>query len=128
NAFDAKSRVNTFVHVNNLSEHTSNGVLLCINGTGILNSWLRKNTRAKGGPYDYTEMNELTRQVPIGSEGLTVLPFGNGAERILENRSIGASIHGLDLNRHDQAHLFRAAQEGIVFSLKYGFDILKEMG
>lgn len=128
NAYDKASRVNTFIHVNNTREHPTNGVLLCVNGTGILNSWLRKNMRAKGSLYDYSEMNELTGLVPVGSEGLTVLPFGNGAERIFGNRAIDASFHGLDFNRHGQAHLFRAAQEGIVFALKYGFDILQEMG
>lgn len=128
NAFDPQSRVNTFIHVNNAAKQTSNGVLLCINGTGILNSWLRKNTKANSDPYDYTNMNKLASQAPIGSEGLTVLPFGNGAERILENKTVEASFHGLNFNRHGQAHIFRAAQEGIVFALKYGFDILQDIG
>jgi xylulokinase len=127
-AFDPKSRVNTFIHVNNSAQQTSNGVLLCINGTGILNSWLRKNTKANGDAYDYAVMNTLAAQAPIGAEGLSVLPFGNGAERILENKGIEASFHGLNFNRHGQAHMFRAAQEGIVFALKYGFDILQGMG
>lgn len=128
NAFDPKSRVNTFIHVNNTPQQISNGVLLCINGTGILNSWLRKNTKAGTDPYDYSHMNKLAAEAPIGSEGLTVLPFGNGAERILENKSVEASFHGLNFNRHSQAHIFRASQEGIVFALKYGFDILQGMG
>jgi xylulokinase len=128
NAFDAKSRVNTFIHVNNSARQTTNGVLLCINGTGILNSWLRKNTKAGSDPYDYASMNRLAAQAPIGAEGLTVLPFGNGAERILENKTVDASFQGLNFNRHGQAHIFRAAQEGIVFALKYGFDILQNMG
>lgn len=127
NAFDPKSRVNTFVHVNNRPEKRSNGVLLCINGTGILNSWLRKNIRGAGAPLDYEQMNRLASSLRIGSEGLTMLPFGNGAERILENRTVNASVHGLDFNHHTQAHLFRAAQEGIVFALRYGFDILQDM-
>lgn len=128
NAFDPRSRVNTFIHVNNTPNQTSNGVLLCVNGTGILNSWLRKNAKSHSEPYDYDYMNNLASQAPIGSEGLTVLPFGNGAERILENKSMEASFHGLNFNRHGQAHIFRAAQEGIVFALKYGFDILQGMG
>jgi xylulokinase len=128
NAFDPKSRVNSFIHVNNSATHPRNGVLLCVNGTGILNSWLRKNTKATSAPYDYAAMNTLAAQAPIGAEGLTVLPFGNGAERILANQSIEASFHGLDFNRHNQAHIFRAAQEGIVFALRYGFDILQQMG
>lgn len=128
NAYDPKSRVNTFVHVNNHRERRANGVLLCVNGTGILNSWLRRNTRGAGAPYDYEHMNNLAAQVPAGSEGLLILPFGNGAERIFENRTLNASFHGLDFNHHSDGHLFRAAQEGIVFALKYGFDILQEMG
>ena len=128
NAFDAKSRVNTFIHVNNRRDRPANGVLLCINGTGILNSWLRKNIRGAGAPLDYEQMNRLASGVAVGSDGLQILPFGNGAERILENRTISACIHGLDFNHHSQAHLFRAAQEGIVFALKYGFEVLQEMG
>lgn len=120
NAYDPKSRVNTFMHVS----EGNNGVLLCVNGTGILNSWLRKNTG--GIPYD--TMNQLASRVPVGSDGLVILPFGNGAERILENKEIESSIEGLNFNIHSQSHLFRAAQEGIVFSLRYGFDILKNMG
>jgi xylulokinase len=125
-AFDTQSRVNTFIHVNNRHNDgpERNGVLLCINGTGILNSWLRKSANSSG----YDEMNRLAATAPIGSDGLTVLPFGNGAERILGNREIGGTVEALNFNRHGQAHLFRAAQEGIVFSLAYGFDILKGMG
>lgn len=128
NAYDPKSRVNTFVHVNNHRDRRSNGVLLCVNGTGILNSWLRRTTRGAGAPYNYDHMNNLAAQVPVGSEGLLILPFGNGAERIFDNRTLNASFHGLDFNHHSDGHLFRAAQEGIVFALRYGFDILQEMG
>ena len=132
-AFDLKSRVNTFIHVNNHSEanvkdQIRNGVLLCINGTGILNSWLRKNMKSSGSPWDYETMNKISAEAPIGSDGLIVLPFGNGAERILQNRNMNSSFHGLNFNRHNQSHVFRAAQEGIVFALKYGFDILQGMG
>lgn len=127
-AYDKKSRVNTFIHVNNNHPKKSNGVLLCINGTGILNSWLRKNIKGNGSTYDYAQINAIASEAPIGSEGLAVLPFGNGAERVLEDKNVNASFHGLNFNRHSQAHLFRAAQEGIVFALKYGFDVLQEMG
>jgi xylulokinase len=121
--YDLKSRVNTFVHINHSKESPRYGVLLCVNGTGILNSWLR----AQVGNMSYEEMNRLAGAVPIGSEGLRILPFGNGAERILENRDPGAAISGLDFNRHRQGHLFRSAQEGIVFALKYGFGIMSQM-
>lgn len=133
NAFDLKSRVNTFIHVNNnaagnTKDQIRNGVLLCINGTGILNSWLRKNLKSSDSPLDYETMNTISAEAPIGSDGLVVLPFGNGAERILENKNINSSFHGLNFNRHNQSHVFRAAQEGIVFALKYGFDVLQGMG
>ncbi|HTH55007.1 MAG TPA: FGGY family carbohydrate kinase [Cyclobacteriaceae bacterium] len=128
NAFDIASRVNSFLHVNNDHRAPRNGVLLCVNGTGIQNSWLRKNMKRGNSANDYTEINELASKVAIGSDGVTVLPFGNGAERILGNKEIGGSIQGLNFNTHGQAHVLRAAQEGIVFALRFGFDILSEMG
>lgn len=123
-AFDPKSRVNTFLHVNNSRQSPRNGVLLCVNGTGRLNSWLKHNI----GAGDYPEMNAKAAQVPVGAEGLVVLPYGNGAERTLENRPIGAAMCNLDLNTHHIGHVLRAAQEGIVFALNYGLDIMKSMG
>ena len=123
--YDTKSRVNTFAHVNYTTEQPSYGVLLCVSGTGILNSWLKHN--ASNG-LDYPEMNQLAQQAPIGSDGLCMLPFGNGAERILENNDIAASIHNLNFNIHNKAHIMRASQEGIVFALNYGLQIMKDMG
>ena len=125
--YDLQSRVNTFIHVNHRDERPRNGVLLCINGTGILNSWLRR-TLSTDGLLSYDEMNRLAMQVPAGSDGLKMHPFGNGSERILRNMNPGAMISGLDLNRHERGHLFRAAQEGIVFAMRYGFDIMTDMG
>ncbi|MEM7657359.1 MAG: FGGY-family carbohydrate kinase, partial [Bacteroidota bacterium] len=101
------------------------GVLLCVNGTGILNSWLKHQV---AGELDYEEMNATAREIPIGSDGLLMMPFGNGAERVLNNQEPGAQLLGLNFNRHQQAHLFRAAQEGIVFSFQYGLEIMAEMG
>jgi len=101
------------------------GVLLCINGTGILNSWLKRNT---GNDLTYNDMNDIASQAAPGSDGLSILPFGNGAERILMNRDMGCRISGLNFNRHSNSHLFRAAQEGIAFSFRYGLDIMKETG
>jgi xylulokinase len=124
--YDPKSRVNTFAHVNHSPAQTRLGVLLCINGTGILNSWVKHNIASEN--ISYNEMNEQAAKVPIGSEGLSILPFGNGAERMLENREVGCSIHGLNFNVHNKAHLMRAAQEGIVFSFRYGIDIMRQMG
>jgi len=123
--YDPLSRVNTFLHVNHTSQHPRLGVLLCINGTGILNSWLRRNT---GNSLSYDGMNELAAKVKPGSDGLVILPFGNGAERMLGNRDTGARITGLNFNTHTDGHLFRAAQEGIAFSFRYGLDIMKETG
>ena len=124
--YDAKSRVNTFVHVNHESGHHRYGVLLCVNGTGILNSWIRRNLFR--GEISFEQMNEMAEQAPVGSDGLTVFPFGNGAERIFENRDFGGRFNGLNFNRHETSHLLRASQEGIVFALHYGFQIMQQMG
>lgn len=124
--YDPKSRVNTFAHVNYTPEQERLGVLLCINGTGILNAWIRRNVVPEG--MGYSEMNDFAASVPIGSEGVSVIPFGNGAERVLENRETGCSIHGLNFNRHTRAHIVRAAQEGIVFSFCYGMEVMRDMG
>lgn len=124
-SYDSKSRVNTFVHVNDTEQDNRLGVLLNINGTGILNSWLRRNV-AEG--LSYPEMNDLATSVPVGAEGLLVYPFGNGAERVLENSEPGARISGINFNIHNKAHVLRAAQEGIAFSFKYGADIMGEIG
>lgn len=123
--YDKKSRVNTFAHVNHTEEQTRLGVLLCINGTGILNAWVHRNITPEVG---YAEMNDLAATVPIGSEGVTVIPFGNGAERVLENKEIGCSFNGVNFNKHNRAHLVRSAQEGIVFSFCYGMEIMQQMG
>ena len=124
--YDAKSRVNTFAHVNHTDEQTRLGVLLCINGTGILNSWMKRNVAPEG--ISYADMNDVAAQAPIGSAGVSILPFGNGAERMLENKEVGASIHGVNFNVHNKSHLLRAAQEGIVFSFKYGIEVMEQMG
>lgn len=124
--YDRKSRVNVFVHVNHSKSEPRYGVLLCLNGTGILNSWLKRNFVGDG--LDYPEMNKLAAQAPVGSDGLVILPYGNGAERTLENKNIGASVHGWSFNVHKKAHFLRAAQEGIVFALNYGLGIMRDMG
>ena len=124
--YDPKSRVNTFAHVNHMAEQTRLGVLLCINGTGILNSWVKRTVAPEG--ISYSDMNVLAAQAPIGSAGISILPFGNGAERMLENRETGCSIQGINFNQHGKQHIIRAAQEGIVFSFKYGIDIMEQMG
>ena len=123
--YDKKSRVNMFAHVNHTAEQTRLGVLGICNGTGILNAWIHRNITTD---ISYAEMNDLGATVPIGSDGVVILPFGNGAERILENKEIGCSIHGLHFNTHNKAHLVRAAQEGIVFSFCYGMEIMQQMG
>ena len=122
--FDPKSRVNTFAHGNHDPQDPRLGVLLCINGTGILNAW----TKRLLGDLSYMQMNELAQGVPVGSEGVTVLPFGNGAERVLGNINLGAQVAGIDFNRHGREHLCRAVQEGIVFSFQYGMEVMKETG
>jgi xylulokinase len=124
--YDPLSRVNTFAHVNHSEEMTRLGVLLCINGTGILNSWLKRQIGSQQLSYD--DMNTLAAGIKPGSEGLSVMPFGNGAERMISNKNIGCVVDGLDFNRHTQATIFRASQEGIVFAFHYGMEIMKETG
>ena len=123
--YDSKSRVNTFAHVNYTTELDRLGVLLCINGTGILNAWVHRNITPD---LSYAEMNDLAAQAPIGADGVTISPFGNGAERVLENREVGCQIKGVNFNKHNCAHIVRAAQEGIVFSFCYGMEIMRQMG
>jgi xylulokinase len=122
--YDPQSRVNTFAHVNHSAADPRLGVLLCINGTGILNAW----TKRLLGDLSYKQMDEMAESVAIGSDGVTVLPFGNGAERVLGNRHVGAQVGGIDFNRHDRAHICRAVQEGIVFSFMYGMEVMAETG
>ena len=123
--YDKKSRVGTFAHVNYTDIQTRLGVLLCINGTGCLNSWIHRNVAPE---LSYAEMNELAAKAPIGSDGVSIIPFGNGAERVLENRETGCNIHGINFNKHNRAHIIRAAQEGIVFSFCYGMEVMQNMG
>ena len=124
--YDPLSRVNTFLHVTKQDSLPRYGVLLCINGTGSLNSWLRNQLIQ--GRLSYSEMNDLAALAPVGAEGLLCLPFGNGAERVLGNASPGGSFYGLEFNRHGLSHYLRAAQEGIVFALYYGMEIMKDLG
>jgi xylulokinase len=124
-AYDAHSRVNNFVHVNHETGKPRYGVLLCVNGTGSLNSWLRRNFY---GSSSYQDMNSEAAKIPVGSEGVRFYPFGNGAERVLVNKDPGAVLQGLQFNRHHKGHVARAAQEGIVFALRYGMEIMEEMG
>ena len=140
--YDNESRVNTFAHVNYTAPSprpngTSGwaleraggevrlGVLLCINGTGILNRWIKN---IAGESMTYQQMNDTARTINAGSDGLIIFPFGNGAERMLNNKMVQAHLHNIDFNKHSSAHLFRAAQEGIAFAFRYGLDIMRENG
>ena len=123
--YDQRSRINSFAHVNHKQDHTRIGVLLCINGTGILNNWIKNIC---GNKFSYAQMNEAAAAIGPGSNGLRILPFGNGAERMLENKLVQSHIHNIDFNVHGPAHLFRAAQEGIAFAFRYGLDIMRENG
>ena len=123
--YDPQSRVNTFAHVNHTHQLNRLGVLLCINGTGILNSWVKKMV---GAGNDYPQMNQAASRIQPGSDGLQIMPFGNGAERIFNNKMIGAQFVNIDFNKHSEAHIYRAAQEGIAFTFRYGIDIMRGNG
>ena len=118
------SRVNNFAHVNYTMQHTSIGKMACINGAGIMYRWLMNNLKVSS----YEEMNELASSVSIGSDGVTIHPFGNGAERVLNNKTLGTRMANINLNNHTKAHLCRAALEGIAFSFVYGMEIMKSDG
>ena len=124
--WDPHSRVNGFAHVNHDENNNRIGILLCINGAGIQYAWLKKQMEENGLSYD--EIERAIQKIPIGSDGLLVMPFGNGAERMLGNKNVGAQILNLHFNLHDKFHLFRAALEGIAFSFYFGIKILQEMG
>lgn len=124
--YDPLSRVNIFAHVNHKPNQTRLGVLLCINGTGILNSWVKRNMMSSD--MSYSDMNQLAAQSPVGSKGISVIPFGNGAERVLENNNVDCSFRGINFNIHNRSDLLRAVQEGIVFSFQYGMEIMKSIG
>jgi len=124
--YDEASRVNSFAHVNYTDTQERIGVLLCINGAGIQYSWMKQQIARDN--ISYTDMEKMASAVPIGSEGLRILPFGNGAERMLGNENVGAQINNLQFNLHTRAHFYRAGLEGIAFSFVYGIQVLKEMG
>ena len=124
--YDPRSRVNNFAHVNHTADNPRIGVMTCISGTGILNSWCKRNIAPEG--ISYAAMNDIAAEAPVGSAGVTVLPFGNGAERVLENRQTGCSFHGINFNIHNRSHLLRASQEGIVFSFMYGMEVMENIG
>ncbi|KYP12998.1 FGGY family carbohydrate kinase [Flavihumibacter sp. CACIAM 22H1] len=123
--YDTESRINSFAHVNYMDDLRRIGVLLCINGTGIFNRWIKT---IAGQALSYSALNELAAQVSVGANGLRALPFGNGAERMLNNQIVGGQFHNLDFNVHGTAHLVRAVQEGISCSFRYGLDIMRENG
>lgn len=124
--YDNESRINGFAHVNHTIENPRLGLLLCINGAGIQYSWLKKLIAQPD--LSYNQMEKMASEIPVGSEGLRMIPFGNGAERMLSNKNPGAQINNLQFNRHSQAHFYRAALEGIAFSFVYGFQVLKDLG
>ena len=123
--YDPQSRVNTFAHVNYSEQQKRLGVLLCINGVGSLYRWTKS---VFGGNESYLQLNNKAKEAPLGSNGLLVLPFGNGAERMLNNKMTGAQFKNIDLNIHSKAHVVRAVQEGIAFAFRYGLDIMRENG
>jgi xylulokinase len=123
--YDDQSRINSFAHVNHTLSERSIGVLLCINGAGIFNRWVKNFA---GINYTYQGLNDQASKIKAGANGLLALPFGNGAERMLNNAIIGAHFLHLDFNTHTTAHMVRAVQEGIAFAFRYGLDIMRENG
>ncbi|MGK0315684.1 MAG: xylulokinase, partial [Saprospiraceae bacterium] len=124
--YDNESRINGFAHVNHSSQNPRLGLLLCINGAGIQHSWLKK--QMANSETSYVEMERMASNIPIGADGLRILPFGNGSERMLKNSNPGAQINNLQFNKHTRAHFYRAGLEGIAFAFVHGFQVLKDLG
>jgi xylulokinase len=118
------TKVNTFAHVNYQSQQKMFGKLLNLNGAGIQYRWLHQLM----GEVGYEKLNEMAQQAPIGSNGLQVFPFGNGAERMLDNKIVNGHISNINFNIHDNNHMVRATLEGIAFAMIYGIEILKNDG
>ncbi|MCG9790896.1 xylulokinase [Flavobacterium algicola] len=119
------ARVNNFAHVNYVKGAAPRiGKLLCINGAGIQYRWLLNNLAVAS----YDEMNNLASEIEVGSDGVAIIPFGNGAERMLNNEDVGTRLVNVNLNNHTKSHLCRAALEGIAFSFIYGMEIMEEDG
>lgn len=123
--FDVQSRVNSFAHVNYTEDLTRIGILLCINGAGIFNRWTKD---LLGNSQTYNELNAAAAKVAPGADGLFALPFGNGAERMLENKMVNSHFVNINFNQHTPAHIMRAVQEGIAFAMRYGLDIMRQNG
>ena len=123
---DMEQRINTFMHVSRPPK-TTTGLLMCLNGGGRAYSWLRSMLASEQQKLSYSELNALAEKAPVGSDGLYCLPFGNGVERITQNKQLGGSFHDLDFNRHDKTHMVRATLEGIAFAMRYGFDHLQKL-
>ena len=113
-------RINNFAHVNYSQTNKLIGKLLCLNGAGIQYKWIKNLTSNAS----YLEMNKKALNINIGSNDLSVFPFGNGAERIFNNKNVGSSISNINYNIHSSSHLLRASLEGIAFSFIYGMEIL----
>ncbi|UZO80033.1 FGGY family carbohydrate kinase [Aquimarina sp. ERC-38] len=117
-------KLNNFAHVNHDPQHPRIGKLLCINGCGIQYRWLKEQLGFKEDAYE--QMNQLASSVPIGADGVVCIPFGNGAERMLNNKIVGTHYLNLNLPVHNKSHLCRATLEGIAFTFVYGMELLKK--
>ncbi|MEM6967341.1 MAG: FGGY family carbohydrate kinase [Bacteroidota bacterium] len=124
--YDQQSRVNGFAHVNHQKNDKRVGILLCINGAGSQYAWIKQKMASENT--SYADMEKMIADIPVGCDGLRILPFGNGAERMLNNKNTGAHFINVQFNRHTQGHFYRAALEGIAFSFVYGFEVMKHLG
>ena len=116
-------RINNFIHVSN-DDNLIIGKLLCINGAGIQYSKLKNDLNIES----YDEMNEMSNIPPVGSSNLIYLPFGNGSERMLNNKNIGSKLINFDQNVHEDSFVIRSTLEGIAFAFVYGMQILIKDG
>ncbi len=88
---------------------------------GSMTNWLRGIT----GNVDHATMLTEVAQVPVGSDGLLVVPYLAGERTPVFDPHARGVMAGLTL-RHSRGHLFRAAYEGIAFSLRHILDLFDE--
>jgi len=73
------------------------------------------------------DLNKKAASAPVGSEGLTLLPYFNG-ERTPALPNAKAVIYGITGQNYTSENLCRAAMEGATLGLRYGLDVLCQQG
>jgi xylulokinase len=119
-AIDPSGRLHAFCHSVPYTYHLMAVTL----AAGASLRWWRD---VLGQQMTYDEMAELAASAPAGCDGVVFIPYLSG-ERTphLDPMARGAFV-GLRAH-HTRAHLTRAVMEGVVYSLRDGLQIMRELG